>query len=216
MAKCFEHQNEADFIKPRLRIFLSVDLIGSTEYKIAHMRDPATEPSWWPIVSMLFYTDFQRKFFENWENYATLAKPDDVGAGPKFWKAMGDELIFSKICTSQDQVVAAVQVWRRTVLDFKINWTHPELRFKTGGWLVGTPCRNWEIAFLRADQEELDETLSGNSVAYNFNLLKQYYDPSCLRKIDIDFIGPSMDCGFRILGFADERKFVMSADLAYL
>lgn len=216
MVKCLENQSEAGFIQPRLRIFLSVDLIGSTEYKIVHMRDPATEPSWWPIVSMLFYTDFQRKFLENWENYSSVASQENVGASPKFWKAMGDELIFSKICTSQDQVVAAVQVWRRTVLDFKINWAHPELRFKTGGWLVGTPCRNWEVAFLRADSNEMDETLSGNSIVYNFNLLKQYYDETCLRKIDIDFIGPGMDCGFRILGFADERKFVMSADLAYL
>jgi hypothetical protein len=41
------------------------------------------------------------------------------------------------------------------------------------------------------------------------------YDSAPTRKIDIDFIGPSMDCGFRILGFAYERKFVMSADLAY-
>lgn len=216
MEKCLENQSEAGFIQPRLRIFLSVDLIGSTEYKIVHMRDPTTEPSWWPIVSMLFYTDFQRKFLENWENYSSVADQDHVGAAPKFWKAMGDELIFSKICTSQDQVVAAVQVWRRTVLDFKINWAHPELRFKTGGWLVGTPCRNWEVAFLRADPDEMDETLSGNSIAYNFNLLKQYYDVTSDRKIDIDFIGPGMDCGFRILGFADERKFVMSADLAYL
>jgi hypothetical protein len=217
MAKCLDHQDLAHFIKPRLRIFLSVDLIGSTEYKISHIADQPTDGSWWPLVSMLFYTDFQKKFLENWQDFVSSAGSKiSVGPHPKLWKALGDELIFYKECVNQDEVVAAVQVWRRTVLDFKANWLHPELRFKTGAWLVGTPVRNWEVAFAHDEPDEMDVLLSGQSTAYNFNLLRQYYDAKSDRKIDIDFIGPSMDCGFRILGFADERKFVMSADLAYL
>jgi hypothetical protein len=217
MAKCLDHQDLAHFIKPRLRIFFSVDLIGSTEYKISHIADQPTDGSWWPLVSMLFYTDFQKKFIENWQDFERAAGAKiSVGPQPKLWKALGDELIFYKECVNQDEVVAAVQVWRRTVLDFKANWLHPELRFKTGGWLVGTPVRNWEVAFAHDEPDDMDVLLSGQSTAYNFNLLRQYYDPGLTRKIDIDFIGPSMDCGFRILGFADERRFVMSADLAYL
>ena len=217
MAKCLDHQDLAPFIKPRLRIFLSVDLIGSTEYKISHIADQPTDGSWWPLVSMLFYTDFQKKFLENWQDFISSAGSKiSVGPEPKLWKALGDELIFYKECLSQDEIVAVVQVWRRTVLDFKANWLHPELRFKTGGWLVGTPVRNWEVAFAHDAPDEMDVLLSGQSTAYNFNLLRQYYDPASNRKIDIDFIGPSMDCGFRILSLADERKFVMSADLAYL
>jgi hypothetical protein len=99
MAKCLDHQDLAHFIKPRLRIFLSVDLIGSTEYKISHIADQPTDGSWWPLVSMLFYTDFQKKFLENWKDFISAAGSKiNVGPDPKLWKALGDELIFYKEC----------------------------------------------------------------------------------------------------------------------
>jgi hypothetical protein len=111
-----------------------------------------------------------------------------------------------------------VQVWRKTLTEFKSNWLHQELKFKfkSGAWLVGSPYRNWEVAFLRDQADEVDVPYFGDAIAYNFNLLKQYYDPDCRRKIDIDFIGPSMDCGFRLLSLASEEKLILSADLAYL
>ena len=210
-----DHEDRAGFITPRIRVFLSVDLIGSTEFKIRSASDKN-----WPSVLMGFYSDFQNKFFENWDQWKALYKATPLqlprGPGPRLWKALGDELIFWKECHSEHEVSGIVQVWRKTLLDFKASWTHPELRFKSGAWLVGSPVRNWEVAFLKDSPIEDDTPYLGNGTAYNFHLLSHYYDPENQRRIDIDFIGPSMDCGFRLLKFVDEEKLILSADLAYL
>jgi hypothetical protein len=216
---------DTSFIKPRLRIFLSVDLIGSTQYKIAQTHGDSSahtsveDESWWPNVLMAFYTDFQKKFLENWQEWVAIANgwsEVKIGSPPKLWKALGDELLFSKICIHQNEVWGIIQVWRKTVNDFKRTWKYHPLKFKSGAWLVGSPVRNWEVAFLRDPVDETEIPIMDDRQAYNFHLLNQYYSDTNKRKIDIDFVGPSMDCGFRLLSKADERKFVISADLAYI
>ena len=199
---------------------MSVDLIGSTEYKLRHFNSAESAHSGWAPVLMSFYTDFQNKFSENWQQwtsrYENTNSPRMLGPPPKLWKALGDELLFWKECQSHDEICGIIQVWRKTLNDFRGGWSHSELKFKSGAWLVGSPVRNWEVAFLRGEPNNADRNYLGDSISYNFNLLKQYYDTNCERKIDIDFIGPSMDCGFRLLSLATEEKFILSADLAYL
>jgi hypothetical protein len=215
---------DVSFIRPRLRVFLSVDLIGSTQFKIAqnYGGGPARshdDPNWWPNVLGEFYTDFQKEFLRNWTEFVELCQGWSeirIGDPPKLWKALGDELIFSKITEHVNEVWGIVQVWRKTLVDFKARWDHENLKFKSGAWIVGSPNRNWEVAFLRDPLTDDDILMMEDRVGYNFYLLNQYYDASVKRKIDIDFIGTSMDCGFRLLGKADERKFVVSADLVYL
>ena len=215
---------DTDFIKPRLRVFLSVDLIGSTQFKMAQANSgpghhSLDEKSWWPNVLMEFYTDFQKKFLDNWAEWTRLASGWDeivIGPAPKLWKALGDELIFSKTCLHVNEVWGLVQVWRKTIIDFKATWNYDQLKFKSGAWLVGSPVRNREIAFLREPASADEIALMDDQFAYNFHLLSQYYDEANTRKIHLDFIGPSMDCGFRLLAKADERKFILSADLVFL
>ena len=219
-------QDEIDvaFIRPRLRVFLSVDLIGSTQFKIAQNYGGGPSLShddagWWPNVLTAFYTDFQKEFLRNWAEFVELSQgwsEITIGDPPKLWKALGDELIFSKICAHINEVWGIVQVWRKTLVDFKERWTHDNLKFKSGAWIVGSPNRNWEIAFLRDPLTEDDILMMEDRLGYNFYLLNQYYDADVTRKIDLDFIGTSMDCGFRLLSKADERKFIVSADLLYL
>jgi hypothetical protein len=214
---------DTGFIKPRLRVFLSVDLIGSTQFKIQqnHRKNEKFEPgdpNWWPNMLMAFYTDFQKEFLRNWQEWGDLAadRPEVVaGDPPKLWKALGDELIFSKTCNHANEIWGVVQVWRKTISDFKKTWAYDQLKFKSGAWLVGSPFRNYEIAFLREAATEEEMSIMGDRQGYNFYLLQQYYCDS-ERKIDIDFVGSSMDCGFRLLSKADERKFVISADLAQI
>jgi len=165
---------------------------------------------------MLFYSTFQTKLFENWHEWRN--RPNESGdiqcaPGPKLWKVLGDELIFWKECWHPREVLGIIQVWRKTVLDFKNSWQFPDLRIKSGSWLVGSPVGNWEIAFLRSAEESSDSLYSNNPVAYNFHLLKEYYSEEDRRKINLDFVGPNMDCGFRLLAHSDERRFVLSADL---
>jgi hypothetical protein len=166
---------------------------------------------------MLFYSQFQKLFFENFAEWSNRPCTDSgelrVGPAPKLWKVLGDELIFFKECWEPREVFGIIQVWRKTLIDFAASWPFDKLKIKSGSWLVGTPIRNWEVAFLRSELTESDENLSNNPVAFNFHLLKEYYSGNESRKINIDFVGPSMDCGFRLLGHSDERRMVLSADL---
>jgi hypothetical protein len=214
---------DTSFIKPRLRVFLSVDLIGSTQFKIQQTyadgtSDQTDDDAWWPNVLMAFYTDFQKEFLQNWREWVGVAETwseVDVGDEPKLWKALGDELIFSKICIHMNEIWGLIQVWRKTINIFKQTWKYNALKCKSGAWLVGSPVRNWEVAFLRMPATDHEIEIMDDRQGYNFHLLGEYYKDNP-RKIDIDFVGPNMDCGFRLLAKADERKFVISADLAYL
>lgn len=218
MSRILSHQAEGAFIRPRLRVFLSADLIGSTQFKIDQAAGhEADKEASWPNVTMLFYSLFQKLFFENcseWSN-RDCADSGEIhnGPNPKLWKVLGDELIFFKECWDPREVFSIIQVWRKTLIDFVRSWPYNNLKVKSGAWLVGTPIRNWEIAFLRSKPTADDEKLLNNPVAYNFHLLKEYYSDSENRKINIDFVGPSMDCGFRLLAHADERRLILSADL---
>ena len=178
------------FIQPRLRVFLSVDLIGSTRFKISQSypdgpdKPQEEKDSWWPKVLMAFYTDFQKTFLENWEEFRRLTgdwSEIKFGDPPKLWKALGDELIFSKICIHENEVWALVQVWRKTLVDFKATWKPDVLKFKSGAWIVGSPVRNWEVAFLREQINPRDIPLMHDHLVYNLHLLQQYYEPAIKR-----------------------------------
>ena len=78
----------------RVRLFLSVDLSGSTAYKNSgsgENRHNGAAPKWVTVFQQ-FYTDFPDIFKTEYQKQ----KNDAVGNDgcPKLWKAVGDELIF--------------------------------------------------------------------------------------------------------------------------
>lgn len=74
--------------------------------------------------------------------------------------------------------------------DFLNLWSKKDkpipLRLKGAAWIAGFPVTNSEIEI----------STDGSK--------------------SVDFIGPSMDLGFRIAKFSDERRFILSADLAFM
>lgn len=47
-------------------------------------------------------------------------------------------------------------------------------------------------------------------------LLNEHYKKPSKSRLAIDYIGPSIDTGFRLSGYASGRKFICSVDVAYL
>ena len=77
----------------RVRLFLSVDLSGSTAFKNSQdgeARDQASPK--WVTAFDAFYRGFPAKFRSSY----ALRKTSQSGSDncPKLWKAVGDELIF--------------------------------------------------------------------------------------------------------------------------
>jgi hypothetical protein len=104
------------------------------------------------------------------------------------WKFLGDEVLFQTQIHDHTEVPTHLWAFKQAVADFPGQWgtKNIPLRLKGSAWLAGFPVTNSEIKI---------ETDAGAT---------------------IDFIGPSIDLGFRLARFSDERRFVLSADLAVM
>lgn len=157
------------FLRPQLRLFLSVDLVGSTALKQG-VRFPLSAPedssSWsrsgseWFTAIAGFYRNFDREFKSAWKSYSesnVAAKGWVPGDRPELWKANGDELLYSKRISEVHQVVATVAVWITALRRYRkqLQQHGSPLDVKASGWLAGFPVNNSEVI--------LDLSEEGNS-----------------------------------------------------
>ncbi|MCZ7488616.1 hypothetical protein [Rhizobium rhizogenes] len=211
-----------------LRLFLSVDLVGSTAFKQANQRafkedtkaaiESVAEPWFSPIAQ--FYKEIERLFAREWQSYVDgaakrLAWP--TGPAPELWKSAGDELLYVKILTDHREALACILCWKRAIDEYRIKLQkqYPSLDLKSTAWLAGFPITNTEVVFSKrvVDGEIQDDD---DPVYVNIELLHKYHQNPDDPNLTKDFIGPSVDSGFRLCGLSDARKFVISVDLALM
>ena len=141
----------------------------------------------WPATFREFFRDFPA-FLET--RYAALsAAHRRCEQFLKPWKFLGDEILFVVELKGWHEALTHVAALRSAISEFpKIGWAakKPALKLKAVAWLAGVPVTNTELSISSGTSESLD------------------------------FIGPSIDLGFRIAKFAEPRKLVLSADLALL
>jgi hypothetical protein len=176
-----------ELLRPKLRLFLSADIVGSSDLKY---QQPG--PDWvFPIQS--FYIQFP-VFLDEQVTARTAAAPCPLEP-PLLWKALGDELIFVVELKHLRQAALYVESFADALRQAAINWARPPhpLRFKGTAWLAGFPLINAEVP--------LDLPVIGT--------------PGEAAPLP-DFVGPQIDTGFRLKDHATPRKVVLSAELAYL
>lgn len=144
----------------------------------------------------------------------------DPGEEPELWKAAGDELIYTKTLSDHRQALACVLAWMATVESHRkeLKGTFPTLDLKASAWLAGFPVNNAEIVLSRRPRPLEHGAADGDAVLANLILLDEFYSNGGTNNGDMtrDFIGPSMDTGFRISSLASPRKFALTVDLAYM
>lgn len=232
-----------DYLCPQLRLFLTADIVGSTGYKQSVARSFNSEqpitgevkrkrnlhPKWFaPIAD--FYSQAQKKFCDEWEDVRKKIRTDcqeDIGGAPSFWKAIGDEICFSKRLTSKLCLLAAMRAWISTLSHIRamLKEHSPELDIKSAAWVAGFPVINTEVIFTdkssaRTGAEDADDDYVYNVLA----LLKEFYSEkeksatqgNIRSHLTRDFVGPSIDTGFRISGKASPRKMMISVELAHI
>ncbi len=79
-------------LAPQLRLFLSVDVVGSTAFKHRKALDGESKP--WLKFIHGFYTGFPEMCWRRVTEVQAEAPPKTLLAKPYLWKALGDELIF--------------------------------------------------------------------------------------------------------------------------
>jgi len=201
---------------------MSVDLAGSTAFKFQQK----TTASWVDVISH-FYSRFQQIFRQQWlsilkdapenSNYDSLLKNwsmETVKGDPSLWKSLGDELVFVKRLNSPTEAIVVFEAFKRAVRKYDeqvYSFTDGRLGAKGTAWVAGFPITNREVSLVWSETEEVKRELEDH---------KTEFDNSRYRKgfpIELsDFVGPSIDIGFRLSGRASRRKFIVSADLAWL
>lgn len=195
-------------LKPRLRLFLSVDTVGSTALKQSHQQ------AWRPNL-LNFYRDFDHTLYLQFKTRnARSGRPAQT---PEFWKSNGDELLYTCELTSLEQAHQTIQVWLQALHSYraKIIREPERMDVKSTAWVGLFPTPNTEVFFRRGDARFRAGGLD-NAVLLQAEMRDDWYANRNKSEISRDFVGPSIDTGFRLTAWASPRRFIMSVDLAFL
>lgn len=191
-------------LKPRLRLFLSVDMVGSTPYKQSrHM--------WRPEI-VTFYRNFDYILQRQYKEFS--GGLDDGLPAPEFWKSNGDELLYVCELHSLSHAHALMHVWLATLNEYRgaRDEASKHLDVKSTAWIGLFPVPNAEIFFRRgtAWSDVQDPVLSQAEIREEFYANPE--NPAITR----EFVGPSIDTGFRLTSWASPNRLIVSVDLAFL
>jgi len=179
-----------ELLRPKLRLFMSVDVIGSTAFK---NNSEHSESQGWLDFLFSFYSSFSTSFAAQRTRIAQKAGLKKPLRAPRLWKSLGDELIYEVELTQREDAALYLSAFRSAV-NRRIRYQSQEgegrlpISFKATAWVAGFPVNNAAIP--------LQGTGTGDT--------------------EYDYVGPHIDIGFRLTNFASARRFVISVELAYL
>lgn len=194
MTDTSSHEHEGE--QPESRLFLSCDFVGSTRFKQASGSEHL-----WQAKFLAFYNEFPRK----------LNEEAGVNASEwQLWKPIGDELVFSRRVLSEDDVTGSVLTWLETMKWFKSDVLEdtPDMDVKGGAFIATFPGPDTRVVIPRTPSE----SQGVDPLAVNQRLCMEPEDHT---KYVYDYIGPSIDTGFRVLSYSSIRYFTMSLEVAW-
>lgn len=214
-------------VRSSLRLFLSLDIVGSTEFKQASRSadsHPAAMTIAWLEPFLSFYQLSVEQMDAHWMRVCGEMSAVDprnrsdrfhFGERPGFWKGAGDEVLFSKAVRSPLDAIAAIHAFLQVMREHRARFGGKGLPLDVKGtaWLAGFPVNNAEAVLPVASAEPAAERLD-EPIAENYRLLDLHHAGKI--NVPLDYIGPSIDLGFRLRDHATPRRLVISADLAWL
>lgn len=175
----------------RVRLFLSVDLTGSTAFK--HSKSSPLE---WLKAFQQFYGTFPRKLSELYQQIgqsACLSDEELESGSPKLWKTVGDEILFCCKIESVHHVSVCIEAFIQTLQQFGEGIQQFNLNTKGNAWVASFPTPNSSIMPISAE-DSVTDSLSGNNDLVSEEMEKQ----ADLHPNKFDFLGKGIDSGFRI------------------
>ena len=200
-----------EFKRPeyRVRLFLSVDLTGSTDFK---SRSNQTNLEWLKAFQKFygaFPSLFEDKYIERCKTVADI-DADEEEAHPKVWKTIGDEILFVNRVTSIAHLGAYVSAFSNALKDFGAEvQRHYDLNTKGNAWIAAFPSPNSSI---RLSKNGLNDPFYGE-----FDVLTEDFELDVDANPEkYDFLGKGIDGGFRISRNSTIDAFTISPALAFL
>lgn len=195
--------------KPQTRLFFSVDLVGSTAYK-------QTEHRWQPKF-LSFYREFPQCLADSLREQKDNRHSGVSIPKPVFWKAVGDELLYVCPVRSVAQVRIAVDAWLDAQAKYEEDTLKKEKLQKTKGAVFAAtfPGPDCMVAIPRdpGDQAGSDRSVIelNDAAVEKLAASNKMADDEYL----LDFLGPSIDTGFRVIAQSTDRYFTMSLEVAW-
>ncbi|MDR1962548.1 MAG: hypothetical protein LBQ50_02075 [Planctomycetaceae bacterium] len=182
----------AESIDWSLCIFFSVDIEGATAYKVETRTQKGNDD--WCSLFESFYVNLPAYFLNEYSILAENQSTKDIRepVSPTLWKFVGDEILFYAPLTDSSQTLEHLRAFRQAIINYNKKLAEQGLKVRCKGtsWIAGFPINN---RIVRMPNEEKNSSHS-----------------------DIDFIGSSIDCGFRLTKFSSARMLVVSLDLLWM
>lgn len=194
-------------LKPRLRLFFSADLVDATRYK-------QSRNIWRPEI-LNFYRDFD--FILQSEHHAFAEAHQPLLAAPEFWKSNGDELLYVWELESPSQAHALMYIWLAALERYRATSVEDaqHLDVKSTAWIGLFPAPNSEIFFRRRNFGPEDQS-ARDPLIVQAEIRDEWYAYPYGATITREFVGPSIDTGFRLTAWAAPSRMILSVDLAFL
>lgn len=178
-------------------IFLSCDLTGSTKFK---QRRDLRVP--WQKVFLQFYREFPQRVA------TTRVAMGTTNLDFRLWKPVGDELIYSCVVRSEEDVYNAVRTWLKAMRDYELlSLNDTDMGTKGGAFIATFPGPDSRSSVPRLPQNEVSDD---DVVILNMKALDAQDNDAFV----YDYFGPSIDTGFRILNKSSARFFTLSVEVA--
>ncbi|AFM20595.1 hypothetical protein Mycch_5993 (plasmid) [Mycolicibacterium chubuense NBB4] len=187
-------------------LFLSCDLQNSTQFKQKREGE-------WIATFLAFYSEFPSLL----ANRITEKYPD-LKDRLSLWKAIGDELIFSAQIQSEQECSDAIDAWTATMLEFEVQHLLEKtpMTLKGGAFLATVPAPDRRVAIPRTVQISDDGTQIDVQETNEATLNRADTTGDFAINFAMDYVGPSIDTGFRVLKFAARSYFVLTVEVAHL
>ncbi len=181
----------AESEEEHLRLFLSADLQGST--RIKQLGTGKAGATWLPTV-----LDFVKRFPERvaacrsaWFRSESAQEGIHEPSEMTVWKVLGDEVVFECRIRNRHDLISAVSAFHNALESANKATVDARRREQSSPRRLFVKGTAW---------------VAGFPVANSVVKLNDRYD----------YIGPSMDLGFRLTKLAGAGRFVVTADLAWL
>lgn len=165
---------------PEIFLFLSVDVIGSTQLKYNTHKTI----NWYNSFREFYITfpdEFRAQLSIEYKYRKLQYKKDNLIE----WKHEGDEIILFLKITQKNEVPCILTAFKKTLEDWVQSDSPDKLKIKGAAWIAQTPF---------IDRKFIEDN-SGRM---------------------IDFIGPSIDCGFRLGKYASQTEIAVSIEVVDL
>ncbi|UYT56492.1 hypothetical protein OHI65_21305 [Brucella sp. MAB-22] len=200
---------EIDAPAYRIRLFLSVDLTGSTDFK------SKSKSTAWLKEFQKFYGDFPKTFISIYKDVCASIPQlaaEEKACTPKLWKTIGDEILFVNRIHSLCHVGACVTAFVEALKQFgqKLQQTSEfKLNTKGNAWVAAFPSPNCSIRL--SIDGEMDPINGADEIPSETSECAVDGDPR-----QFDFLGKGIDGGFRIARNSTVNALTLSPGLAYL